>query len=96
MAGSAIPIKPLLSAARAMAAQHPNIQRIRIFAVLLAWASKKLHSAAARHADKPVSRELKCPPTTHMGAEPKATAANSPARGLYKRQAVKPTKRMVR
>ena len=96
MAGSAIPIKPLLRVARAIAHQQPNIQRLRRWGRSVCWASKKLQSAAAKNADSPVSSELKWPPTTHIGAEPKATAAKTPARGLYKRHAVKPTRRIVR
>ena len=96
MAGIAAPIKPLDSVANAMKAQQSHIQ-FRVDDLLCEdCANNRLHSAATKNADRPMSREFMCPLTTHMGLDAKTTADKNPARGLYILALARPIAMMVK
>ena len=56
--GSAAPIKPLDSVARAINVQQRSIQPRVLAVVLLCWARSSAHKAEAKNADKAMSKEF--------------------------------------
>ena len=92
----AAPMTPLERVASAIKIQQAHIQFRQLDLLFAVCANNRLHRAATKNADRPISRELKWPLMTHIGLDASTTAANHPALALKIRAPVKPMNRIVR